>query len=141
LEYWSSHYLGYTMSTYTGTSPITYLIQKKCLPLQAGSPGTIDHNWHMLRRQIRITICFKFESACPIFLGGFSPPPPPPPHQKSNGPYPNLCPYLSTGWVKFNMAERPKSEERQCTKPVCIITLGMAGTGKTTFVQVVLACS
>ena len=30
-----------------------------------------------------------------------------------------------------------KSEE-QCSKPVCIITLGMAGSGKTTFVQVML---
>jgi polynucleotide 5'-kinase involved in rRNA processing len=34
------------------------------------------------------------------------------------------------------MAE--SSEEKQCAKPVCIITLGMAGSGKTTFVQVVL---
>jgi tRNA A37 threonylcarbamoyladenosine biosynthesis protein TsaE len=34
-----------------------------------------------------------------------------------------------------------KLEGKQCTKPVCIITLGMAGSGKTTFVQVVLSCS
>ena len=34
------------------------------------------------------------------------------------------------------MAESSKREEKQCTKPVCIITLGMAGSGKTTFVQV-----
>ncbi|CAB3979887.1 GPN-loop GTPase 1 [Paramuricea clavata] len=33
------------------------------------------------------------------------------------------------------MAESSKSEDKQCTKPVCIITLGMAGSGKTTFVQ------
>ena len=29
----------------------------------------------------------------------------------------------------------------QCSKPVCIITLGMAGSGKTTFVQVILLCN
>ncbi len=40
--------------------------------------------------------------------------------------------------VKFNMAESSNSKEKQCTKPVCIITLGMAGSGKTTFVQVIL---
>ena len=33
-----------------------------------------------------------------------------------------------------------KSKE-QCSKPVCIITLGMAGSGKTTFVQVMLLCN
>ena len=37
------------------------------------------------------------------------------------------------------MAESSNSKEKQsCTKPVCIITLGMAGSGKTTFVQVIL---
>jgi hypothetical protein len=44
--------------SYASTCPITYFIQKmskKCLSLQAGTPGTI---------------------ACPIFFCGFYPPPP-----------------------------------------------------------------
>lgn len=34
--------------------------------------------------------------------------------------------------------EMPRSATRD--KPVCLIVLGMAGSGKTTFVQVMLAC-